>query len=77
MERKGMESGETTLEYTFDIRRTVRVRIPAGVPGDDPDNRALAAASEELGVYLYWNDVTVMDVEEIPVETPEGKGAAA
>ena len=72
-----MESGETTLEYTFYIRHTVRVRIPADGSGDDPDGRALAAASEEFGMDLYWDDVTVMDVEEILAQTPDEKEAAA
>ena len=66
-----MTTGEKTMEYTFDIRHTVSVRIPvhgSHVPGDNPDERALAAASKKLGIYLYWNDVTVMDVEDVTDE---------
>jgi len=55
------------LRYTFDVKHTVRVYVPArmsGVPNYDPDEHALKAAGKELGIYLYWNDVTVMNVKD-------------
>jgi len=61
-------AGQVMLAYTFDIKKTVKVYIPkcvAGVPGDDPDERALKEAGREFGHDLYWNDVTITDFDEI------------
>ena len=66
-----MANGEKMLRYTFDIKHTVTVNVPAcvpGIPNYDPDERALKKAGRELGMSLYWNDVTVMDVEDVTVE---------
>jgi len=67
-------AGQVMLAYTFEIKKTVKVYVPkyaAGVPGDDPDERALKEAGKEFGQDLYWNDVTITDCDEVIVETDE------
>jgi len=68
-----------TLKYTFTVMQTVEVSIPKPRHGDfwKPDDRALEEAGKKLDQYICWNDITKMEIEEIPAQTSDGKGVAA